>query len=218
MDQRETVMTAAEPGRLLRNLARTFYRRGWMDGTAGNLSLRQGQTLFITASGRPKGSLSPAEILAVPMGPGPVPPEGSSLRPSAEISIHQTLYRIFPKTEAVLHVHTVEAALASDCRGDSLSLPPLEVLKGLGVADPRFCPPLPVFENDLQIPEIAKKIGERLSRQENLLPGLLIRHHGTTAWGPTLESAIRHLELLEFCFRYLQARKTAHHSGNDSLH
>lgn len=200
-------MESDDPRRILRNLARQFYLRGWMDGTSGNLSLRTGGTLFITASGRPKGNLSPDEILAVPLDENLAPRDPPTLRPSAEISIHRALYRIFPETGAVFHVHTVEAALASgDVSGD-LPLPPIEVLKGLGVRDPASRPALPVFENDLVVPEIARKIEERLAGHPDSLPGLLIRHHGTTAWGKDWESALRHLELLEFCFRFLRSKE-----------
>jgi methylthioribulose-1-phosphate dehydratase len=174
-----------------------------MEGTAGNLSLRQGETLFITASGRPKGTLSPEEILSLPLRHDDGLTFSSTLRPSAELSIHLALYRLFPETQAVLHVHTVEAALASAGNRDALPLPPLEVLKGLGVADPGQCPLLPVFDNDPLVPEIARKIEERLQDPIYSLPGLLIRHHGTTVWGKSLDEAVRHLELLEFCFRYI---------------
>lgn len=199
-------MKSADPGKLLRHLARQLYRRGWMDGTAGNLSLRRGENLFITASGRPKGTLTPEEILSLPLRHAYGEAFSSGLRPSAELSIHLAIYRLFPETEAVLHVHTVEAALASAMDRNELSLPPLEVLKGLGVADPGQCPLLPVFDNDSKVPEIARKIEERLRDPIYSLPGLLIRHHGTTAWGKSLDEAIRHLELLEFCFRYIVER------------
>lgn len=164
--------------------------------------MKCGETLYITASGRPKGALSREEILEI--GPATPPPP---LRPSAEISIHQTLYRLFPEISVVLHVHTVEATLLSDSAGQELRLPPLEVLKGLGFADPSLSPPLPVFENDPDVSKIARMIEKRLLPESDPLPGLLIRHHGTTAWGRDMDSALRHLELLEFCFRYLILRQ-----------
>ena len=195
-------MNDPSPRMRLRSLARTLYRKGWMEGTAGNLSLKTDEGLYITASGCPKGSLSDLDIVCIPLSES-----GSFLagdrRPSAETSIHRVLYRLFPETGAVLHVHTVEAALVSDLSGPELELPPLEVLKGLGIADPSIRPALPVFENDLLVTDIAKKIGTRLPDPRYPLPALLIRHHGTTVWGRTLDDALRHLELAEFCFRAL---------------
>ncbi len=200
-------MNEPSPRLRLRSLARTLYRKGWMEGTAGNLSVRIDEELYITASGCPKGSLSDRDILCIPLSESGSVVAGDR-RPSAETSIHRVLYRLFPETGAVLHVHTVEAALVSDLSGPELDLPPLEVLKGLGIADPSTRPALPVFENDLLVTDIAEKIGTRLPDPRYPLPALLIRHHGTTVWGRTLEDALRHLELVEFCLRVLVMKKS----------
>lgn len=179
-----------------------------MEGTAGNLSLRIGDDLWITASGCHKGLLSEEDILKIPLDEGvPHSPSGNR-RPSAETAIHRVIYRLYPKTGAVLHVHTIEAARVSETGEYNISLPPLEVLKGLGIADPETRPALPIFENALHVGEIARAIGERLPDLRYPLPGLLIRHHGTTVWGETLPDAIRHLELLEFSMRFLASRNS----------
>ena len=174
-----------------------------MEGTAGNLSMRTAEGLFITASGCPKGSLSLEDILCIPVLEAPFSIGPDDRRPSAETSIHRVLYHIFPETGAVLHVHTVEASLVSDTADPALSLPPLEVLKGLGIADPETRPLLPVFDNDRLVSDIAKKITARLPDPRFPLPALLIRRHGTTVWGRTIAEAVRHLELMEFCLRFL---------------
>ena len=194
------------PSRQIRGLARTFYRRGWMEGTAGNLSIRQGDTLYITASGRPKGTLSREDILTIPLNGAP-PVSSGGRTPSAETSIHQAIYRLAPDTAAVLHIHTIESALVSERLGPDLPLPPLEVLKGLGIPDPCVPTSIPIFENDLTVSDIAKKITSRLSGPPSPVPVLLIRHHGTTAWGKSLEEAVRHLELAEYCFRFILGRE-----------
>jgi ribulose-5-phosphate 4-epimerase/fuculose-1-phosphate aldolase len=46
------------------------------------------------------------------------------------------IYCLFPQAQACYHVHSVEANLVSRfAREDKLSLPPLEMLKGLGIWD-----------------------------------------------------------------------------------
>ncbi len=199
-------MADRAPSTRLRLLARRLYRRGWMEGTAGNLSLRVGEDLWITASGCHKGSLAEEDILRIPLDEGIPLTLSGERRPSAETAIHRVIYRLFPKTGAVLHVHTIEAARVSETGDCEVSLPPLEVLKGLGISDPETRPALPVFENALRVPEIARAIGERLPATRYPLPALLIRHHGTTVWGETLPEAIRHLELLEFSIRFLASK------------
>ncbi|MHB8370349.1 MAG: methylthioribulose 1-phosphate dehydratase [Leptospirales bacterium] len=190
-----------DPKRALAGLARRLYRRGWMEGTGGNLSLREGDRIFITPSGLHKGRIRPEEILEMTLEGTPLSP--GQLRPSAETSIHLVLYRILPKIRAVIHVHTPEAVVASTLGKSELSLPPLEVIKGLGYHDPTKAPPIPIFENDLSVEQIAGNIKLRMEKANASLPALLIRHHGTTAWGESIDDALRHIELVEFCFRVL---------------
>ena len=88
-------MRESLPSRQIRALARQFYRRGWMEGTAGNLSIKEGHTLYITASGRPKGALSSKDVLTLPM-KGDIPSPIGPRRPSAETSIHKAIYSLIP--------------------------------------------------------------------------------------------------------------------------
>ena len=54
------------PGEALVEIARDFHSRGWMAGTAGNLSARADESHFwITASGLPKGRLQESDLLLV---------------------------------------------------------------------------------------------------------------------------------------------------------
>jgi len=57
------------PRQVLADAARLFYERGWMMGTAGNLSLRLADgTFWITASSQQKGRLQQADFLRVAPG------------------------------------------------------------------------------------------------------------------------------------------------------
>jgi methylthioribulose-1-phosphate dehydratase len=190
-----------DPKVALSELAHHLYRKGWMEGTGGNLSLRQGNRIYITSSGLHKGRILPEEILE--MTPEGTPLSPGQIRPSAETSIHVALYTILPKVGAIIHVHTPEAVIASTFGQSKLNLPPLEVIKGLGHKNPETAPPIPIFENDLSVETIAENIKLRLEKVRSPLPALLIRHHGTTAWGETLDDALRHIELVEFCFRVI---------------
>ncbi len=187
--------------RALARLSRLLYRKGWMEGTGGNLSVRVGKQILITPSGAHKGLIRADDILEI--NESGVPIGGGTRKPSAETSIHRAIYRVFSEAHAVIHVHTPDAILASLLAKDDLRLPPLEVLKGMGVPHPEEAPPIPIFENDPAVERIAACIENRLRNLSAPLPALLIRHHGTTVWGATLEDALRHIELMEFCFRVL---------------
>ena len=184
-------------------VTRSLYRRGWMEGTSGNVSIRLPDTAdlaVITASGCSKGQLTAADTVLVVATSGE---QGGTCerRPSAETLIHAALYRAFPDCGAVIHAHCPYATLAAS-RAESagrrvVRFAGWELIKGLAVADPAAVE-VPVFPNWPQVPQIAADVAEYYAvagRKEPTV--LLIAHHGATAWGPTLELARNRLECLE---------------------
>jgi methylthioribulose-1-phosphate dehydratase len=190
------------------NAARHFYNQGWMLGTAGNLSGRLPDGSFwVTASGCPKGELGLDDfVLMYP--DGKVYQPSSSSKPSAETSIHQVIYKLFPEAQACYHVHSVAANLVSNlAQDDRLCLPALEMLKGLGVWEENPNCEMPLFENYLRVSDIADEIDKRFQSNKPKIPALLIRNHGVTVWGSSLQAARNYIELTEYIFRYMVAAK-----------
>jgi methylthioribulose-1-phosphate dehydratase len=154
----------------LAEIARDFHRRGWMSGTAGNLSARDRQhpsSFWITASGLPKGRLDENDFLRINLGDETVL-QGfhDKAKPSAETSIHRVIYQLFPSANACLHIHSVDACLATaHCAADSidLRLPALEMIKGLDIWEERPAVALPLFSNLPDVPMIAAAIHKRSS-------------------------------------------------------
>ncbi|WP_017318658.1 methylthioribulose 1-phosphate dehydratase [Mastigocladopsis repens] len=203
-----TLITLIDPRLELISDARHFYQQGWMVGTAGNLSVRLPDGSFwITASGRSKGELEPGDF--VPIQPnGKVEQPSPDLKPSAETAIHQVLYDLFADAMSCYHVHSVEASLVSRfVKGDTLPLPPLEMLKGLGVWEENPCCSMPIFANHLQVSRIADEIKERFTTTPPQIPALLIRDHGVTVWAPSPKTARNYIELMEYIFRYMVAAR-----------
>ncbi|MFB8791586.1 MAG: methylthioribulose 1-phosphate dehydratase [Potamolinea sp.] len=186
-----------------------FYQLGWMVGTAGNLSVRMPDGSFwITASGRNKGHLSVSDFIRIAPDGKVLEKPLSDLRPSAETSIHQVIYSVFPEAQACYHVHSIEANLVSHfCDGDSLSLPPLEMLKGLGIWEENPKVAMPIFANHLKVPQIASDIRERFQVTSPPINALLIRNHGITVWAASPEVARNYLEVAEYIFRYMVAAR-----------
>ncbi|MBV6621348.1 MAG: methylthioribulose 1-phosphate dehydratase [Rivularia sp. (in: Bacteria)] len=199
--------TLADPRFKLINAASNFYQKGWMAGTAGNLSTRLADGSFwITASGCSKGELTLTDFVRIY-------PDGrvecsADLKPSAETSIHQCIYSLFPEAKACYHVHSVEANLASNlAEAGKLPLPSLEMLKGLGIWEENPCCLMPVFHNYLKVNRIADEITERFKTNPPKISGLLIRNHGVTVWGKSTEEARNYIEILEYIFRYMVAAR-----------
>lgn len=204
---------STDPRPTLIAAARQFYQMGWMVGTAGNLSARMPDGSFwITASGCPKGQLTTDDFVLMTLdtckGEGCLAPTQPNphRRPSAETSIHAAIYRLFPDVQACYHVHSIEANLVSRfVIGDALPLPPLEMLKGLGVWEENPQVAMPIFANHLEVSRIASEICTRFKVTMPQVPALLIRDHGVTVWASSLEGASNYLEVAEYIFRYMVA-------------
>lgn len=202
---------AAAAAAMIRD-ARIFYEYGWLLGTSGNLSIRASSDAFlITASGRDKGDLAPADFLLRLVDAGDLAaqpgflPADLKLKPSAETSIHQAIYRRVPGAGAIYHVHELYSALCSqrDWERGATEIAGVEMLKGLGLWEPDTSARLPIFENHAHVPDIAAEIDTFLrDPAAHKIPAVNIRGHGFYAWGEGAFAAKRHVETLAYLFRY----------------
>lgn len=203
------------PRTALAEVARDFHARGWMAGTAGNLSVREDDRHFwITASGMPKGRLEETDFLLVRVKDGEViervRPDN---KPSAETAIHRAIYALFPAARACLHGHIVQAAIVADRAhkgAKSLRLPAIEMIKGFDIWQQNPKVDLPLFENHLDVAKIARDIETRFKKTKPSVTALMVRAHGPTVWGASLQEAYNRFEILEYLLRYqAQARAKA---------
>jgi methylthioribulose-1-phosphate dehydratase len=199
-----------DPRSALTEIARDFHRRGWMAGTAGNLSARDQQnpaSFWITASGLPKGRLDETNFLRIDLGEERVLERfQEQAKPSAETAIHRVIYQLFPQVNACLHVHSVDACLAvAQCPADrgELPLPALEMIKGLDIWEEHPAVALPLFANLPDVPAIAAQIRQRFTATPPILPALMIHNHGATVWGRSPQEAYNRVEIVEFIMSYL---------------
>lgn len=182
-------------------MAAALHGRGWMPGTAGNISAREGSAhAVITGSGRSKGELTEHDLVTVAIADlAPVAVNG--VRPSAETVIHSAVYRA-TGCGAVVHVHSPHATAVSVRYGrpeetTGVPIEDYELLKGFGLRDPSGCT-VPVFPNWTDVPRVARDVEAYLnSDRVELAPVLLIAGHGATSWGRDLAQARDRMECLE---------------------
>jgi methylthioribose-1-phosphate isomerase len=197
-------------GEQIADIARGLHSRGWMPGTAGNISVRIGKTAVITGSGLSKGELSAHDMVAVTIADSQL--VSGTRRPSAETTIHTAVYRA-TSAHAVVHVHPPHATAQSVDAPHSLRFSGYELIKGL---QPNRPPPqqaasahavagleatesieVPVFANHPDVACIASDIERYLIQHPNAAPVLFIAGHGITAWGAELAQARDRAECLE---------------------
>ena len=194
----------------LAKIGKDFHRRGWMAGTAGNLSARSNNTddcFWITSSGLPKGQLDNHDFILMDLKSNAISQRFyASAKPSAETCIHTAIYTLFPDARTCFHIHSVDACLATSriaTGQQQMLLPALEMIKGLDIwqQDPEVN--LALFDNLLDVTEISEQIQTRFKQTPPEIPALMIRDHGITVWGNSLQQTYNRVEIIEFIMSYM---------------
>jgi methylthioribose-1-phosphate isomerase len=178
-------------GQQITDIARSLYARGWMPGTAGNISVRTGETAAITGSGLSKGELTAEDMVTVTVADSH--PVSGNRRPSAETAIHTAIYRA-TDADAVVHVHAPHATAHTVGASQAVTFSGYELIKGLGTTETIS---IPVFTNHSDVARIGDDIEQHLIEHPEAPPVLFIAGHGITAWGAGLAQARDRVECLE---------------------
>ena len=173
------------------DIARSLYARGWMPGTAGNISVRAAANAVITGSGLSKGELTVDDMVTVTVADSR--PVSGTRRPSAETAIHTAIYRA-TNAGAVVHVHSPHATGQSVGASWALHFSGFELIKGLGATETID---VPVFTNHSDVSRIGADIELYLAEHPDAPPVLFIAGHGITGWGAELAQARDRVECLE---------------------
>lgn len=195
-DTRQRLATCAET---IVETATELASFGWTPATSSNFSMRlDAARAAITASGRDKGKLTPADILVLDIDSGQV--LDSALKPSAETLLHTQIYRRFSEAGAILHTHSHAQSVASRLFADAgvVRLAGWELQKAItGFDTHESVLTIPVFPNSQHMPDLAAHVDAWLDAGKPL-HAYLVSGHGMYAWGRNMAEARRHLEALEF--------------------
>lgn len=167
----------------LAECCRAAYLQKLVGGTGGNMSVRVGDEIYITATGCRLGDVSP-ETLSVVLMDGTLK-EGEP--PSKEILLHLGIYRARPDVFAVVHLHPVNSIAASilapdpDAAGGSEPMPAYS--SGYRVKIPS-CALVANFEPGS--PELAAALVQA-SLRSNVI---LMRNHGITTMAKDIKAAL----------------------------
>ena len=168
---------------------------GMVPATSGNFSARLGNDkIIITVSGADKGRLTENDLMTIDLDGFPV----EEKKPSAETDLHLQLYRLDRSIHSVLHPHSRCATLTRDIQSDRIVLQGYELQKAFeGISSHESAMIIPIFDNDQDIPRLAKKTGEYLEAYPGT-KAYIIRGHGFYTWASSVSATLRHCEALEF--------------------
>jgi len=165
-------------------IGRMMSEKGWLAACDGNLSARlPNNRILITPAGACKGILEEEDPIVCGLDGQKI--EGNG-RPSSEIHMHLTVYRMREDVAAIVHAHPpISTGFAAAGRDLNLGLLP-EVIVGLGSIPlaPYGTPGTPA-------------LGESLLPYVEEHDAVLLANHGAVAWGEELMQAFFRMDKVE---------------------
>lgn len=164
-------------------VGRDAVARGLTLASGGNLSVRlAGERFIITAAGSWLDRLRPADFVVLDLEGRPV---AGSVRPSSEWKLHQRAYAARDGARAIVHVHPQRAVLL-DALGHRIRLLTLDhayYVRSIGT--------VPFFHNGTDA------LADAAAAQALEHDCILLRHHGCSTIGDSIEMAYRRALNLE---------------------
>ncbi len=171
--------------------ARALQPAGLNKGTAGNVSVRDGDGFLITPTGLPYDTLVPDDIPRMAL-------DGTYAgrrQPSSEWRFHRDLYASRPKVGAVLHAHSPFAVSIACLR---LEIPPFHYMIARFGGDTIRCAEYAIFGS--------QELSTAAMRAMQDRQGCLLANHGLLVAGHDLAEAFAlAVELEELCEQYWRA-------------
>ncbi|MET8654571.1 class II aldolase/adducin family protein [Nocardia aurea] len=177
-------MTDTESRDRVAATARRLAAEGLLIGTAGNVSVRSGDRVAVTATGVVLGDCTADEVTEVTVGGDIL---AGRLLPTSELDLHLKIYQRTGAT-AVVHTHAPYSTAVA-CVDDLTVLPVLHYQQLLLGGEIRIAP-YATFGS----PELADAVVEALTDRQ----AALMANHGSIAVGATLDKAVDNALLLEW--------------------
>lgn len=163
---------------------------GLLIGTAGNVSVRAGEHVAVTATGVVLGKATPDQVTVVDLDGTVV---AGDLAPTSELELHLGIYRRW-SAGAVVHTHSPQATAVSLVLDELPCVHYQQLLLGGAVR----VAPFAVFGSD----ELAEHVWTALEGKS----AALLANHGAVVHGPGLQAAVDNALLLEWaCELYRNA-------------
>lgn len=165
----------------LNKYAHKLVDQGLVVGAGGNLSMRDGDDMYISPSGFDLKEIEPHQWVKVDITTGKI--EGN-LRPSSEVLMHLECFRKNEEIQAVLHAHPTYSVGVSSAGKD---IPPLfpdfpAMVKSVGYID--YIIPTTNL--------LAEKVAELVDKDV-----IIMRNHGVLTLGKTMKEAYFFMQLTE---------------------
>ncbi|XP_042214475.1 probable methylthioribulose-1-phosphate dehydratase isoform X2 [Homarus americanus] len=195
------------PSELICELGQVFYNLGWVSGTGGGISIKDGDHIYVAPSGVQKERLKPEDMFVLNMDGEELdsPHPERNLKKSQCTPLFMLAYKI-RGAGAVIHSHSKAAVLATLAfPGSEFKVTQLEMIKGIKNASEdrqlRYDEELvvPIIENTPYEADLADTMSQALEHYPDT-NAVLVRRHGVYVWGDTWEKAKTMAESYDYLF------------------
>lgn len=166
----------------LTKYAHKLVDQGLVVGAGGNLSMRDGEYMYISPSGFDLKEIQPHQWVKVHIQTGEVT---GDLRPSSEVLMHLECFRKNEEIQAVLHAHPTYSVGVSSAGKDIPALFPdfPAMVKSVGYVD--------------YVIPTTNELADQISPLVNEHQVIILRNHGVLTLGATLKEAYFFMQLTE---------------------
>ncbi|KZV90313.1 Methylthioribulose-1-phosphate dehydratase [Exidia glandulosa HHB12029] len=207
------------PANLIPELCKGFYTLGWVTGTGGGISIRQGDTVYIAPSGVQKERIVPTDIFVLPF-QQPTPHADrvflrrptKPLKESACTPLFWNAYTL-RDAGACIHTHSQNAVLATLFWPDEFRIE-RQMIKGVRIGGVgkalTYLDTLivPVIDNTPNEEDLTDSMAEAMKKYPDAA-AVLVRRHGVYVWGADWEKAKAQAECLDYLFEIAVKMRSA---------
>lgn len=193
------------PRNLIPELCNQFYHLGWVTGTGGGISIREGNKIYIAPSGVQKERMKSEDLFVQNMDDEDLelPPITKKLKKSQCTPLFMLAYRE-RRAGAVIHTHSPHAVRCTLLYDKEFTITHQEMIKG--IRDDSLSRYLrydeklvvPIIENTPLERDLESSMAAALQRYQGA-SAVLVRRHGVYVWGDTWQQA----KTMSECYDYL---------------
>ncbi|KAK3698338.1 hypothetical protein RRG08_022900 [Elysia crispata] len=195
------------PRKLIVDLCKQFYHLGWVTGTGGGMTIKQGDKIYIAPSGVQKERMKEDDLFVQTMNDEDlcVPPPCKKLKKSQCTPLFMKAYTM-RNAGAVIHTHSKAAVLVTLlCPGTEFRITHQEMIKGIKKCQTgtyyRYDDELvvPIIENTPFEKNLASALQQAMEDYPETC-AVLVRRHGVYVWGETWQKCKTMCECYDYLF------------------
>lgn len=182
-----------DPAKIIVELCKLFYEQGWVTGTAGGMSIKEGNLMYFAPSGVQKERMNAVDMFIYDTESKTYVAKPEIYKPSACTPLFMACYEQ-RGAGACIHTHSQNAVMASLLWDAEFRVANIEQIKAI----PKVTEPgnlsffdtlvIPIIENTAHEEDLTPDLEKALADYP-MAPAVLVRRHGLYVWGANVWKA-----------------------------